>query len=161
MSGHILFGWTPAEAHQILGTVPEMTEAWGATVVSRRFCARRISKMSDRRKHSGWIGVDLDGTLALHDKWQGVQHIGEPIPAMVERVRGWLAEGREVRILTARVSHPEDADAARGHVEEWCIRHLGQRLPVTCIKDWEMHVLYDDRAIQVEKNTGRIIEDAK
>ena len=46
----------------------------------------------------GWIGVDLDGTLSTHDGW-GDGSIGEPVPAMVQRVREWLAEGREVRML--------------------------------------------------------------
>lgn len=41
----------------------------------------------------GWIGVDLDGTLAHYDGWKGADHIGEPIPAMVERVKQWLSEG--------------------------------------------------------------------
>lgn len=27
----------------------------------------------------GWIGVDLDGTLAEYTGWKGVEHIGEPI----------------------------------------------------------------------------------
>ena len=52
----------------------------------------------------GWIGVDLDGTLARYDGWKGPEHIGEPLMPMVERVKAWLAEGREVRIMTARVS---------------------------------------------------------
>lgn len=30
-----------------------------------------------------WLGVDLDGTLAVYDKWRGIEHIGAPIPAMV------------------------------------------------------------------------------
>lgn len=32
---------------------------------------------------SGWIGVDLDGTLAVYDEWRGVSHIGAPVPAML------------------------------------------------------------------------------
>lgn len=52
----------------------------------------------------GWIGVDLDGTLAHYDGWKGADHIGAPVPAMVERVKAWLANGREVRIFTARIS---------------------------------------------------------
>ena len=59
----------------------------------------------------GWIGVDLDGTLAYYDGWKGPEAIGEPIPRMVDRVLGWVNEGREVRILTARVS-PGKPDAA-------------------------------------------------
>ena len=31
----------------------------------------------------GWIGFDLDGTLAKYDGWQGLDHIGEPIEAIV------------------------------------------------------------------------------
>ena len=63
----------------------------------------------------GWIGVDLDGTLAEH-YWPAKgdydpTRIGDPIPMMVERVRGWLAEGREVRVFTAR-GGPQRALAA-------------------------------------------------
>ena len=41
---------------------------------------------------SGWIGVDLDGTLAKYSTWNNGQ-IGDPIPAMVERVKKWLLLG--------------------------------------------------------------------
>lgn len=37
---------------------------------------------------SGWIGVDLDGTLAFYDSWRGIDHIGAPIPLMLQRVKG-------------------------------------------------------------------------
>lgn len=50
-----------------------------------------------------WIGVDLDGTLAYYDGWKGEHHIGDPIPEMLDRVKGWLEQGYEVRIVTARV----------------------------------------------------------
>lgn len=122
---------------------------------------------------SGWIGVDLDGTLAHYEGWRGPEHIGEPIPAMVTRVKEWLAEGREVRIFTGRIApavlqgfethggtRPSDQDLldARQSVAaigEWSEKHLGRRLPVTCVKDFDMIELWDDRAVQVEKNTGR------
>ena len=42
----------------------------------------------------GWIGVDLDATFAVYNGWQGELHIGAPIPAMVERVKQGLADGR-------------------------------------------------------------------
>lgn len=61
--------------------------------------------------NKGWIGVDLDGTLAHYDGWKGPEHIGAPIPAMVERVKAWLAEGKEVRISTARADGGEVAIA--------------------------------------------------
>lgn len=103
---------------------------------------------------SGWIGVDLDGTLAFYDGWKGGDHIGPPVPAMLERVKQWLADGVEVKIFTARASEP----ALVAPIEAWCERHLGQRLPVTNIKDFRMIALYDDRAIQVKFNTGRLVE---
>lgn len=52
---------------------------------------------------SGWIGVDLDGTLAEYNGWQGIDHIGKPIPKMVNRVKKWLSEGVQVKIFTARL----------------------------------------------------------
>ena len=43
--------------------------------------------------NKGWIGVDLDGTLARYEGWAGSHDMGEPIAAMVDRVRAWRAEG--------------------------------------------------------------------
>lgn len=111
--------------------------------------------------NKGWIGVDLDGTLAVWDKYRGLNGIGEPVPVMLERVKQWLADGREVRIMTARVSQsiyrPEPDYVYRTviAIQDWCELHIGFRLKVTCIKDFEMVELWDDRAIQVEANTGR------
>lgn len=101
---------------------------------------------------SGWIGVDLDGTLAHYGGWIGPDHIGEPVAPMVERVKNWLREGREVRIFTARAWRAEPADLAA--IEAWCERHIGVRLRVTCEKDYGMIELWDDRAVQVVFNTG-------
>lgn len=103
----------------------------------------------------GWIGVDLDGTLAHYDRWEGLDVVGEPIPPMVARVRRWIAEGREVRIFTARADTEEAyLPIAIRTIEDWCERHIGQRLPVTCKKDLAMIELWDDRAIGVLKNEG-------
>lgn len=105
----------------------------------------------------GWIGVDLDGTLAHYDGWKGVAHIGAPIPAMIERVRNWIAEGREVRIFTARVFNDVNGIAKR-HILQWLWDHDlivdGEPLDVTNVKDFAMVELWDDRAVQVEINTG-------
>lgn len=101
---------------------------------------------------SCWIGVDLDGTLAEYHGWQGVDHVGAPIPLMVARVKRWLAEGKDVRIFTARVAN-RDITALRP-IQEWCLQHLGVSLPVTNQKDFGMIELWDDRAIQVVPNHG-------
>ncbi len=103
--------------------------------------------------------MDLDGTLAHYDEWRGVAHIGEPIPAMVERVKRWIAEGRDVRIFTARVTSAPDRDLAPvvKVIRRWCKRHIGKHLPITNVKDFAMIELWDDRAVTVEENTGRAL----
>lgn len=102
-----------------------------------------------------WIGVDLDGTLAEYDGWQGIEHIGAPVPAMVERVKRWLGEGRKVKVFTARYSEPGSQAAVRYSVWKWTKEHIGVTLPVTNTKDFGMSELWDDRAVAVEPNTGR------
>ena len=106
----------------------------------------------------GWIGVDLDGTLAVYTGWQGEHHIGEPIKPMVKRVKEWLDQGVEVRIFTARVGTTKDdrdISRVRATIESWCFQHIGVALPITNLKDFGMIELWDDRAVQVVKNTGR------
>jgi hypothetical protein len=111
---------------------------------------------------NGWIGVDLDGTLAKYHGWVACTHIGEPIPAMVDRVKSWLSEGREVRIFTARVApllnamspRYQEAWAAQVAIKQWCKIHIGDYLPVTCVKDLDCIEFWDDRAVTVEMNTG-------
>jgi hypothetical protein len=100
----------------------------------------------------GWIGVDLDGTLAKSVAQTG-EKIGAAVHSMVQLVKGWLAHGEDVRIFTARVN--PDAVRARRAIEAWCKRHIGQILPITHEKDWDMVLLLDDRARQVEHDTGR------
>lgn len=104
----------------------------------------------------GWIGVDLDGTLAEYHGWKGEKHIGAPIPIMVERVKRWRAEGLDVRIFTARVcAGQRDVLAIHACIARWCLEHLGEVLPITNVKDYSMVELWDDRAVQIIANTGR------
>lgn len=105
--------------------------------------------MSDQ---NGWIGVDLDGTLAVYDGWKGPDHIGEPIPKMVERVRLWVSEGRQVKIFTARVA--SDLPESYVPITNWMLEVFGFPLPITCKKDYGMIELWDDRAVQLIPNTG-------
>lgn len=114
----------------------------------------------------GWVGVDLDSTLATYISGQ-FPEIGEPVPAILAIVKRLLEEGRDVRIMTARVGNLFKHDVSREEyddaidqmvrVRNWCMEHLGQYLPVTAVKDYDMDFLLDDRAITVEKNTGRIL----
>lgn len=112
---------------------------------------------------SGWIGVDFDGTLSRYDGWVSETHCGDPIPAMVARVRQWLSEGKEVRVFTARVAARKNLDGTDrdlSHIveaiQDWCEKHVGARLPVTNTKDYGMIELWDDRAVGIETNTGQI-----
>lgn len=106
---------------------------------------------------SGWIGVDLDGTLAHYTVWQGIEHIGEPIEPMIRRVRNWIQQGKTVKIFTARVSLPDPTDRQTvvEIIQDWCVRHGLPRLEVTCEKDFGTIEIWDDRAIQVVINTGK------
>ncbi len=110
-----------------------------------------MSSFSDIMFRMGWIGVDLDGTLAHYTGFQGPDVIGEPIPLMMSRVRAWIEAGIEVRIFTARASVPSAIPAVREYLEK---HGIGQ-LAITNKKDFKMIQLWDDRAIQVEINTGK------
>ena len=110
---------------------------------------------------SGWIGVDLDGTLAMYDGWKGPLHIGEPIPLMVERVKKWISYGTTVKIFTARVAGPDLAhvEKCKAAIKQW-LEDVGlPDLEVTNVKDYSMIQLWDDRAVQVVPNTGEAVGD--
>src|SRR5690349_14560656 len=104
---------------------------------------------------SGWIGVDLDGTLAVYDGWKDGQ-IGEPVPLMLARVKKWRSDGQAVKMFTARVcsNDPEQLQLIRN----WCLKHVGEALEVTATKDFAMIELWDDRCVQVIPNTGETIK---
>lgn len=125
-----------------------------------------------------WFGVGLDGTLAVDAGPHGPEQIGEPIIPMVDLVKKWLKEGREVRIFTERVYpldpvRPNDrvpmyydqrrqqAYAAAQAIRSWCARNLGRVLTITCVKDHLMEQLYDCGAVQVMRNTGELVTQPK
>ena len=100
----------------------------------------------------GWIGVDFDGTLSEYHGWQGVGRYGPPVPAMLDRVRVWLASGVTVKIVTAR------AVGEAQHVQAWLEKHGLPGLEITVRKDFGMVELWDDRAVQVIPNTGERVD---
>lgn len=107
------------------------------------------------KKETGWIGVNLDGTLAYYDPSISYNpgYIGDPIPKMLERVKKWISEGRKVKIFTARC-------CVREHIPpiiEYLEKHGIGGLEITNIKDYNMIELWDDRCVQVKKNTGERI----
>lgn len=74
-----------------------------------------------------------------------------------------LPADEKVTVLAYQVleRNPElSRDAVRSAVKDaiairrFCQKYLGQVLDITNVKDHGMIVVYDDRAIRVEKNTG-------
>ena len=118
------------------------------------FRSGSITAESNGGGRRAWIGVDLDGTLAEYHGWVSIEHIGDPVPPMLERVKAWLGEGIEVRIFTARVSHPAGRRDASRAIGDWCEKHGLPRLRITSTKDFDMIELWDDRAVRVGINSG-------
>jgi hypothetical protein len=102
---------------------------------------------------SPWIGVDLDGTLARDLGSTRGDKIGSPIEPMLVRVQKWIAEGRTVKIFTARASSPRQVVA----IKEWLVSCGLPDLEVTNVKDQRMIELWDDRCVQVTTNLGEPI----
>ena len=125
-------------------------------------------------KTNGWIGVDFDRTLAVFDKWRGPAHCGAPIQPMLERVKAWLAEGREVRIFTQRLAPfatiirtekdlealtiKEERELAAVQsvlaIRAWSYKHLGRYLPITNVIDFSFNCLYSTDVVAIKPNTG-------
>lgn len=113
-----------------------------------------------------WIGFDLDGTLAMWDAEAPITKIGPPVDRMVMKYKEHRALGHDARIVTARVAACGDsnasgvvdsqsfADEQRKLIEAWCLEHLGEVIPVTASKDFGMILLYDDRCVEIQTNTG-------
>ncbi|MDO9571196.1 MAG: hypothetical protein Q7J58_17740 [Hydrogenophaga sp.] len=96
-----------------------------------------------------WIAVDFDGTLA---KFTSDGSIGAPIQPMWDRVNQWLKEGKTVRIFTVRAGDDEQVTA----VQKWLKKNNLPVLPITNIKSAGLQSLWDDRAVRVHRNTGKI-----
>jgi len=103
-----------------------------------------------------YYAVDLDGTLAHYKDTGDLLEIGLPVPLMLARVITWIKEGKEVRVITARVNAEDNphADKQRAVIDKWLKKYVGQTLPITCKKSHNMMELWDDRAVQVIPNTG-------
>jgi len=65
------------------------------------------------------VCVDLDGVLAYHETWQGVDHFGEPLPGAVQFTHD-LAEFADVVIHTCRCN-PE---CCRGEAPHFLVRRV-------------------------------------
>ncbi|HUD75797.1 MAG TPA: 2'-5' RNA ligase family protein [Terracidiphilus sp.] len=114
---------------------------------------------------SSWYGSDLDGTLAEYHGFEGLEKIGDPIgvdnpDSALSTVKRWIAEGKDVRILSAKISDDPKGEG-RSAIEAWTQQFIGKALPVTDRKDAKMVKLLDDRAVQAQENTGKLIGGLK
>jgi hypothetical protein len=112
----------------------------------------------------GWIGIDLDRTVAYHEKWEGPGIIGEPITGIVEAAKLAMARGYEVRIFTARATPWRPVNelmVVHAAIREWTTRVFGRPLAATAVKDMDMIELWDDRAVGIEPNTGRFLSPSR
>jgi hypothetical protein len=110
--------------------------------------------MNDADKGKDTEAFDLDGTLAQDlDGDYDPSKIGEPVAAMVNRIKGFIKAGTPVVIFTARVHEP----GAFPHIKKWLREHDLPDLPITNRKQPNFRRIWDDRAVAVERNTGKIL----
>jgi hypothetical protein len=114
------------------------------------------------------IALDVDGVLADYSHgWQGLDHIGEPIPGAVQFTH-MLSEFADVLVYTTRCSEEMSgrnglkAPMLKKLVQEWLDRHgfkyadiwVGQGKPI-------YSALVDDRAVACRpQEDGRAFEEA-
>jgi len=105
--------------------------------------------------NGGWIGVDLDCTLAYYESGYCRQgKVGDPIPKMMERVKKWIKEGKTVKIFTARAASSKNVEP----VKKWLKKHGLENLEITNKKDPDMIELWDDKVVQIIPNTGERVD---
>lgn len=106
-------------------------------------------------RYDGWIGVGFDGVLAVARPLE--EPPGPPIPDMRDRVKAWLADGVDVRIVTPRVR------LRCNEVFDWCQEHIGRAVdvaPAVVADDDRMIELWDTRAVRVARNRGIPLSDS-
>ncbi len=106
-------------------------------------------------EHKSVIMVDLDGTLAHWNPGEDydASKIGKPIKPMLDRVKRWVSEGKEVVIHTARVGD----SGAFPHIHAWLREQGLPELRITNKKLKEGEEFWDDRAVAIQRNTGKIL----
>jgi hypothetical protein len=108
----------------------------------------------------GWIGFDLDATIAKYYNGQSKNVVGKLIDGEATKLlKKFLKEGKRCKIVTARVGSgtPKEIAQQTKLVEKWTLKFFGVKLPVVAHKDSAMIMLYDDRATGVEPNTGKLL----
>lgn len=100
-----------------------------------------------------WIGIDLDGTLATIDENTSRLNIGKPIEEMKTIIENHIKEGYVIKIFTARAAYSDQIPI----VKQWLEDNNFPNWEITCQKDFAMIRYYDDMAVTIERNTGKIL----
>ena len=118
-----------------------------------------------RSYHSGYrepekkfvIAVDLDGTLAKYNEWNGINVIGEPNKECVKLLNQLEKEGWYIIINTCRLNgswENIDYDSAFNTLSKWLRNHsipydkIATKLDGKVVAD----IYLDDRAVNFSKN---------
>ena len=113
------------------GPPPPRVTMEGEESRKKRPSKKKNTRTAGRRKREKpAVCVDLDGVLALHDRWRGAMHIGEPVEGAKEFVAR-LRERARVIIFTSRLSQSEQNDAGASEdldkielvIRTWLERH--------------------------------------
>jgi hypothetical protein len=120
--------------------------------------ARKVLTPKQRKT----VAVDLDGVLAIYEKWQGYDHIGEPIKGAIKFTKD-LSKHVDILIYSTRcceaVGDGRDADQLKDIVREWLDKHgflyydvwIGQGKPLCS-------AYIDDRAVSCRPQDVRVPE---
>ena len=112
-----------------------------------------------------WFGFDLDGTITMHPSPSTTgAGVGLPIKGEVYDlfIRHCMKSDR-VKIMTAR-AYSGNPDRAKeiAAIHEWLEEYFPKpchNLEVTSEKDYLLIRLYDDRAVQVIRDTGELVHE--
>lgn len=97
------------------------------------------------------VCIDLDATLAEYDGWQGVEHIGDPIPGSQAFVAA-VSEFADVVVFTTRMN----TDVNKGYdvnrlgylIQDWLTSHKFPAVGIWCGQGKPLAAAYvDDRAV--------------
>jgi len=134
------------------------SEATELTLVAQRTAIDEPQTVAAATEYPPWIGVDLDGTIAEAMHPFVPYTIGPPILAMVEKIKEAIADGYLVKVFTARLGGNEDRDKLQRLIRAYTKKHIGIALESTNEKDPGLIAIWDDKAREVEKNTGEFLD---
>lgn len=102
------------------------------------------------------VAIDLDGTLAQYDTWQGEEVIGEPIPGALEFLRALYDRGYVIYIFSARAI----TELGRQAIWRWLRKYGLEALieDVTWEKLYRFYRIVDDRAITFRGDYNDVLQ---